>query len=62
MAIQFQTENKIFKLDTNNTSYLFCVSNLNVLEHLYYGAKIENIDVRCISNRQVYSFAVVNEQ
>ena len=62
MAIQYQAENKIFKLDTCNTSYLFCVSTLNVLEHLYYGSKIEDVDVRCISNRQEYSFALTNEQ
>ena len=62
MAIQFETKNKIFKLDTQNTSYVFCVSDVNVLEHLYYGAKLADIDVRCISNRQEYTFALTSEQ
>ena len=61
MSIYFDEKRKVFKLNTRNTSYVFCISELGVLEHLYYGEKISDIDLKCISNRQIYSFAVVHE-
>ncbi len=56
MAIFFDEKEKIFHLQTRNSSYVFCVSDFNALEHLYYGKRIEENDVRYISNRQIYSF------
>lgn len=35
-------KNNVFKLDTDNTSYIFCVHRLGFLESLHYGGKIEN--------------------
>ncbi len=55
MSIQFNEQTKIFHLQTKNTSYVFCVTDFNALEHLYYGKKIPLDDVRYISNRQIYS-------
>lgn len=52
--IVFDKENKLFHLQTENTSYVFCVSDFNALEHLYYGATIPFDNVKHISNRQIY--------
>jgi alpha-galactosidase len=57
MSITFDGQSKIFKIDTVNSSYIFCVSDYEVIEHLYYGARIEDADIKPISNRQIYSFA-----
>ena len=35
-----EEETPLFVLDTDNTSYLFKVTDIGLLEHLYYGAKI----------------------
>ena len=56
MAIKIDEKEKIFHLQTRNTSYIFCVSDFEALEHLYYGKKVEEDDVRYISNRQIYAF------
>ncbi|MBQ7912241.1 MAG: alpha-galactosidase [Clostridia bacterium] len=55
MSIQFNKDTKIFHLQTKNTSYVFCVTDFNALEHLYYGKKIPFDNVKHISNRQIYS-------
>ena len=55
MSIVFNESQKIFHLSTKNTSYAFCVSDFNALEHLYYGKKIPADNVKYISNRQIYS-------
>lgn len=62
MPIIYNEANKIFKLDTQNTSYIFTVSEYDMLEHLYYGARIDDIDLRSIGNRQVYSFAFSRDE
>ena len=54
--IRFNEQEKIFHLQTKNSSYIFCVSDFDVLEHLYYGKKIAEDDVKYISNRQIYAF------
>ena len=56
MSIRIDEEKKIFHLQTNNTSYIFCVTDFDAVEHLYYGARVEDDDVRYISNRQIYAF------
>ncbi len=33
--------NKVFTLETKNTSYIFCVDEPGLLQHLYYGSKID---------------------
>ncbi len=33
--------NKVFTLETKNTSYIFYVDELGLLQHLYYGSKID---------------------
>ena len=37
-------KDKIFKLDTKNTSYVFSVTDRGHLEHIYYGARIAEQD------------------
>lgn len=56
MGITFNKQSKIFHIQAKNCSYVFCVSDFLTLEHLYYGSRISNDDVRYLSNRQIYSF------
>ena len=55
MAIRFNEREQVFHLQTKNTSYVFCVTDFNALEHLYYGKKIPDDNIRYISNRQHYA-------
>lgn len=54
MSICFDNQKRIFYIHTKNSSYVFCVTDLDALEHLYYGKRILNDDIRYISNRQIY--------
>ncbi len=45
MAIIFDSEKKVFKLDTPSSSYVFKVSNAGYLLHLYYGAYVPDTDL-----------------
>ncbi len=56
MLISYNESTKTFQIDTKNTSYAFCITNLNFIEHLYYGKKVSNADFRTLSNRQIYTF------
>ncbi len=49
MPIQFYPEQKIFKLDTKTTSYVFQVGFYDYLMHLYYGAKVSDADLEYLS-------------
>lgn len=53
--IVFNQEDSSFYLQTNNSSYVFCVSEHRALEHLYYGKKIPTENIKHISNRQIYA-------
>ena len=44
--IQYADKNKVFLLNTQNTSYAIAVVDDRYVEHLYYGAKIEDTDIR----------------
>ena len=46
MAILFDAEKKIFKLDTASSSYVFAVHDSGRLLHLYYGAYLPDCDMR----------------
>ena len=52
--IRYNEQEQVFHIQTKNTSYVFCVSDHNSLEHLYYGKKIFEDNVKHISNRQIY--------
>ena len=56
--IHFCEKTKTFHLQTNNTSYLFYVSDLDALEHLFYGKKIPADNIKYIGNRQWYAHHV----
>ena len=45
MAIQFNKENNIFKLDTYSSTYIFGIFEGNYLVHYYYGAPIPDTNV-----------------
>ena len=51
MPIFFDETNKIFKLDTATSSYVFQVYDENYLIHLYYGAKIPDCDLTDLAYR-----------
>ncbi|MBE6612070.1 MAG: alpha-galactosidase [Ruminococcaceae bacterium] len=45
MAIIFDSEKQVFKLDTPNSSYVMRVSGAGYLLHLYYGAYVPDLDL-----------------
>ncbi|MBQ6898390.1 MAG: alpha-galactosidase [Clostridia bacterium] len=61
MPIIFDSEKKIFKLDTLNSSYIFEIYNENYLVHLYYGKKIPDYNLKDFPNRRMFaSFSASN--
>ena len=61
MPIIFDSEKKIFKLDTSASSYIFKVYDENYLVHLYYGAKIPDYNLPRFEDRPFYaSFSAWN--
>ncbi len=62
MAVYFDKENNIFKLDTATSSYLIEIFDQNYLLHLYYGAKIPDTNLNMLHARSTYaSFSAGNE-
>ena len=51
MPIIFDSEKRIFKLDTNESSYIMGVSDHGLLVHYYYGATVGDIDLSYLANR-----------
>ncbi len=45
MSIIFDKNNMTFTLETENTTYQMKIDDIGVVEHLYYGAKIEGMDM-----------------
>lgn len=61
MPIIFDSEKKIFKLDTLSSSYIFKIYEQNYLVHLYYGAKIPDYNLTDFPDRRMYaSFSASN--
>ncbi|MBR3768399.1 MAG: alpha-galactosidase [Clostridia bacterium] len=61
MPIIFDSEKKIFKLDTLSSSYIFKIYDENYLVHLYYGAKIPDYNLTDFEDRRMYaSFSASN--
>lgn len=61
MSIIFDSEKKIFKLDTLSSSYIFKIYEQNYLVHLYYGAKIPDCNLTDFPDRRMYaSFSASN--
>lgn len=57
MAIIYDEQRGVFKLDTQNTSYVFCLRFGKYLSHLYYGARIDDTDVADFTIGQTYAFS-----
>ena len=51
MPITFDSEKRIFKLDTATSSYIFEIYEENYIVHLYYGAKIPDSNVTQLKYR-----------
>lgn len=61
MPISYNSDKKIFKLDTSSSSYIFKIYDENYLVHLYYGAKIPDCNLKDFENRSMYaSFSASN--
>ena len=61
MAIIFDEKQKIFKLDSAGSSYIFKIYDEDYLVHLYYGAKIPDYNLPHYEDRQMYaSFSAWN--
>ena len=55
MSISYYESNRLFKLDTPGSSYVFTVSKENYLLHLYYGARISDLKIEPSFFRSSYS-------
>lgn len=63
MAIKFDSEKKLFKLDTKNSSYVIQVFHENYLLHLYYGGLIPDMNVTELAYRGAFaSFSPQNQR
>ena len=51
MPVIFDSEKKIFKLDTKGSSYVFAVNQDGILVHTYYGAPVEECDLSYLNER-----------
>lgn len=61
MPISFDSEKKIFKLDTSDSSYVMEVYEENYLVHLYYGARIPDYNLASFKYKGDYaSFSPMN--
>ncbi len=49
MPIQFDAEHRVFKLDSESTSYAIQIGPFDYLLHLYYGPKISDTDLGYLS-------------
>ncbi len=58
MSIQYFENEKIFKLDTSGSTYILRVDKGNYVTHLYYGAPIEDYDVRYLGVREGHDSSV----
>lgn len=53
MSVKFYENEKIFHITTPNSSYIFRLNGEYMLEHLYYGKKIDNL--HGLKNRELFS-------
>ena len=61
MSVIFDSEKKIFKLDTLDSSYVFEIYQENYLVHLYYGKKIPDYNLKDFCDRRMFaSFSASN--
>lgn len=57
MPVVFDETNRVFKLDTPNTTYAMQVIRQGCLAHLYYGASVEDTDLGYLICHRNVSFA-----
>lgn len=62
MPVFFDEKNKIFKLDTTNSSYVIQIYNEGYLLHLYYGGKIPDNNVAQLKHRGMFASFCPNNQ
>lgn len=57
MTIRYDENIKTFYLNTDKSTYAFCVNEMGALEHLYYGERISNVDLSHLRFKQTYNFS-----
>ena len=58
MGIKYLEKERLFKLDTPNSSYVCGVFDSEVfLLHLYYGKRISDDDIRYLTQAYAYPFS-----
>ena len=57
MFINFNENNKIFTIQTKNSTYQMKVDDFNFLSHIYYGSKIENENMDYLITKTDVSFS-----
>ena len=55
MPIIFDSEKKIFKLDTSKSSYVFGINDHGLMIHYYYGATVGDNDLAYLATRWGHS-------
>lgn len=55
MPIIFDSKKRIFKLDTNESSYVFGITDFGTLVHYYYGASVDELDLGYLAERWALS-------
>ncbi len=55
MSIIYNEKEKLFKLDTKGSSYIIQVFDEGYLLHLYYGAKIPDMNVKALAYKGMYA-------
>ena len=55
--ISFDEEKKLFRLDTENSTYCILISERGYLAHCYYGSKIGGDDVSYLTRQKEYGFS-----
>lgn len=62
MSIVYREDSRSFYLHTKNTTYAFFVNELDALEHLYYGGRLSDEDLRYSVSRHGYSFTPYRQE
>jgi len=57
MQISFSRKTKIFRLDTQNSTYAMMIGHGGELRHLYYGASIADDDITAFAHRRDRAFS-----
>ena len=61
MAISFEPQKRVFKLDSGNATYAFLIDSGGYPSHLYFGPKLETLDLDYLHRPMIRAFSPVPE-